>query len=93
MPTLTVKETLTYSALLRLPRGMSAAAKASRVQEVMEELGIQHVANSRVGAAGKRGISGGEKRRVSIAQELVTSPSILFLDEVSVICTRQWRNF
>jgi ABC-type multidrug transport system ATPase subunit len=45
------------------------------------ELGIEHIANTKIGIAGKRGISGGEKRRVSIAMEVVTSPSILFLDE------------
>ncbi|KAK0538875.1 FAD-dependent urate hydroxylase [Tilletia horrida] len=83
MPTLTVYETILYSALLRLPRDMSFAAKQFRVLETMDELGLLHVRDSRIGdsAAGKRGISGGEKRRVSIACELVTSPSVLFLDE------------
>jgi len=83
MPTLTVYETILYSALLRLPRDMSFAAKQFRVLETMDELGLLHVRDSRIGdsASGKRGISGGEKRRVSIACELVTSPSILFLDE------------
>ncbi|KAI9335039.1 hypothetical protein DFJ73DRAFT_852417 [Zopfochytrium polystomum] len=81
MGTLTVYETVMYSALLRLPRSMSYEAKKRRVQETMQELGIVHIANRRIGVAGSRGISGGEKRRVSIACELVTSPSILFLDE------------
>jgi ABC-type multidrug transport system ATPase subunit/ABC-type multidrug transport system permease subunit len=83
MPTLTVEETIMCSALLRLPKNMSDATKRARVQETMVELGIQHIARSRIGDATIRGISGGEKRRVSIACELVTSPSILFLDELT----------
>jgi ABC-type multidrug transport system ATPase subunit/ABC-type multidrug transport system permease subunit len=83
LPTLTVHETILNSALLRLPRDMSRAAKEQRVVEVERELGIHHIRNSLIGSEeGKgRGISGGEKRRVGIACELVTSPSILFLDE------------
>ncbi|CAB4384530.1 hypothetical protein RhiirA5_476344 [Rhizophagus irregularis] len=81
LPTLTVYETILYSALLRLPREMSFEAKNFRVMETMSELGILRIKDSRIGDAGARSISGGEKRRVSIACELVTSPSILFLDE------------
>jgi ABC-type multidrug transport system ATPase subunit len=81
MRTLTVYETVLYSALLRLPREMSIEAKKYRVMETLNELGIMSIKDSRIGDSGHRGISGGEKRRVSIACELVTSPSILFLDE------------
>ncbi|RKP08517.1 hypothetical protein THASP1DRAFT_5145, partial [Thamnocephalis sphaerospora] len=81
MPTLTVYETVLYSALLRLPADMSSAAKHARVLETIHELGIYHIKDKRIGESGARGISGGEKRRVSIACELVTSPAILFLDE------------
>lgn len=81
MPTLTVYETVLYSALLRLPREMSLAAKKFRTLETMNELGIMGIKDMRIGDSGHRSISGGEKRRVSIACELVTSPSILFLDE------------
>lgn len=81
MSTLTVYETVLYSAMLRLPREMSVEAKKLRTLETLEELGILHIRDSRIGEAGRRSISGGEKRRVSIACELVTSPSILFLDE------------
>ncbi|CAG8472928.1 5641_t:CDS:10 [Diversispora eburnea] len=81
LSTLTVYETILYSALLRLPREMSFIAKRLRVIDTMRELGILGIKDSRIGDAGARSISGGEKRRVSIACELVTSPSILFLDE------------
>ncbi|KAF5349768.1 hypothetical protein D9758_010179 [Tetrapyrgos nigripes] len=81
MSTLTVYETILYSALLRLPREMSFAAKRYRTLETMNELGILRIKDMRIGESGNRSISGGEKRRVSIACELVTSPSILFLDE------------
>jgi ABC-type multidrug transport system ATPase subunit len=81
MSSLTVYETVLYSALLRLPKNMSVDAKKFRVLETMEELGILGIKDMRIGNEGERGISGGEKRRVTIACELVTSPSILFMDE------------
>lgn len=81
IPTLTVYETVLNSALLRLPRSMSFRAKVSRVIEVLNELRILTIKDRVIGSDFNRGISGGEKRRVSIACELVTSPSILFLDE------------
>lgn len=81
MGTLTVRETLTYAALMRLPRHMPLQKKQKRVEEVIQELGISKIADSMIGIPGQRGISGGEKRRVSIGKELVTSPSLLFLDE------------
>lgn len=81
MSTLTVYETVLYSALLRLPREMSLEAKKFRTLETMQELGILGIKDSRIGESGRRSISGGEKRRVSIACELVTSPSVILLDE------------
>ncbi|OAA55022.1 ABC transporter [Niveomyces insectorum RCEF 264] len=83
LPTLTVHETILNSALLRLPRDMTRAAKEQRVYDVEKQLGIHAIRDSLIGSEeGRgRGISGGEKRRVGIACELVTSPSILFLDE------------
>lgn len=81
IPTLTVYETVLNSALLRLPRTMSIAAKKAKVLQILAELRILHIKDKLIGSDFQRGISGGEKRRVAIACELVTSPSILFLDE------------
>jgi len=79
--TFTVREHLMYIAQLRLPAGMPWEERVRRVESVMEELGISRIANSLIGTDMSRGISGGERRRLSIAVELVTDPSILFLDE------------
>ncbi|KAE8969622.1 hypothetical protein PR003_g28580 [Phytophthora rubi] len=83
--TLTVRECITYSAQLRLPTSMSESAKSAMVDRVIAELNLGHIAGSRIGAVGggstDRGVSGGERRRVSIGMELVTSPQILILDE------------
>ncbi|KAI3732109.1 hypothetical protein L1987_63306 [Smallanthus sonchifolius] len=73
-PLLTVEETLLYSARLRLHGGLHKAK--NRVSELLVELGLRHVTGEKVG-----GISGGEKRRVSIGVELVHNPSVLLLDE------------
>ena len=79
-PLLTVEETLMYSALLRLQGGRREAG--SRVKELMRELGLEHVAGSRIGGGGSNGgISGGERRRVSIGAELVHDPAVIFIDE------------
>ncbi|TIB61991.1 hypothetical protein E3P77_03917 [Wallemia ichthyophaga] len=76
----TVQETLTYSARLSLPRA-SPDVIAQRVNSVIEGLGLTSVSNNRIGTPIQRGISGGQKRRVSIACSLVQFPDVLFLDE------------
>lgn len=82
LPTLTVTECIRYSALLRLPRDMPLGEVHRRVDAVLSELGLRHVADSPIGGgAGIRGVSGGERRRVTIGMELVTNPGILVLDE------------
>lgn len=78
-PLLTVKETLMYSARLRLHVGLNRAK--ARVSELLKELGLEHVANVRIGGESSRGISGGEKRRVSIGVDLVHDPAVLLIDE------------
>ncbi|PNT12889.2 hypothetical protein POPTR_011G112100v4 [Populus trichocarpa] len=78
-PSLTVKETLLYSALLRLPGGKKEAA--NRVRRLLKELGLEHIADSRIGEGSNWGISGGERRRVSIGVDLVHDPAVVFIDE------------
>ncbi|KAK4438791.1 ABC transporter G family member 10 [Sesamum alatum] len=78
-PHLTVEETLMYSARLRLQAGRDKAR--SRVHSLLKELGLEHIAGVRIGSETSRGISGGEKRRVSIGVDLVHDPAVLLLDE------------
>ncbi|CAO3564493.1 unnamed protein product [Mortierella alpina] len=79
--TQTVYEAVLFSAMLRLPEAMPIQHIHERVAEVIELLGLTHCKDRRIGNVTSRGISGGEKRRVSIALELITRPPILILDE------------
>ncbi|KAK8055050.1 ABC transporter [Apiospora rasikravindrae] len=81
LPTLTVRETLRYSANLRLPPPTTEEERMQIVEEVILELGLKDCADTRIGNSQHRGCSGGEKRRVSIGVQLLANPSILFLDE------------
>ncbi|XP_060030117.1 broad substrate specificity ATP-binding cassette transporter ABCG2-like [Erinaceus europaeus] len=81
MGTLTVRENLQFSAALRLPETMTMGEKNQRVCQILQELGLDNVADSKVGTQFTRGVSGGERKRTSIGMELITDPSILFLDE------------
>ncbi|KAL3685750.1 hypothetical protein R1sor_003772 [Riccia sorocarpa] len=80
-PMLTVRETLLYSARLRLPGDMSDAEKRMRVENMINQLGLKQCADTRVGNEKIRGVSGGERRRVSIGSDLIHDPPVLFLDE------------
>ncbi|KAF9430392.1 hypothetical protein BGZ94_007043 [Podila epigama] len=80
-PTQTVYEAVLFSAMMRLPEAMPIYRVHERVVEVIEMLGLSHCSDRRIGNVTTRGISGGEKRRVSIALELITRPPILILDE------------
>ena len=73
---LTVKRALYYAARLRLPKSYTKEQIHERVQEVLADVGIAHRSNLLVSK-----LSGGERKRVSIALELLANPSIFFLDE------------
>lgn len=80
-PMLTVEETLMYAAEFRLPRTLSKAKKKQRVQALIDQLGLRNAANTVIGDEGHRGVSGGERRRVSIGTDIIHDPILLFLDE------------
>ena len=73
---LTVQECLQDAARLRLPHDTSAPERARRVESLLQQLGLQGVANSIT-----RTLSGGEKRRTALAVELLAAPGLLLLDE------------
>ena len=79
--TLTVRETLNYVARLRLPPATPAARRVEIVEGIITELGLESVGDTKIGNWHIRGLSGGQRRRVSIGAELVTNPTLLFLDE------------
>lgn len=72
---LTVKETVDYS------RKFTGLDDSGRIIEILHLLGLQEQADVRVGTPLQNGISGGQKRRLSVACQIVGQPSLLFLDE------------
>lgn len=81
LSTMTVSETLRFAALLRLPRTMSQAQKFQRAEEIMLEVGLKDCASTAVGDETTKGISGGERRRLSIGIQLLNEPLVMVLDE------------
>ena len=74
-PSLTVFETIRYSADIRIPReSMTAKEKEAQCHSVIAELGLDKVTDSRIGGKDKRGISGGERKRVCIGVTFVPAP-------------------
>eukprot|EP01103_Thecamoeba_quadrilineata_P018866 TRINITY_DN7420_c0_g1_i1.p1 TRINITY_DN7420_c0_g1~~TRINITY_DN7420_c0_g1_i1.p1 ORF type:complete len:656 (-),score=111.76 TRINITY_DN7420_c0_g1_i1:206-2122(-) len=80
-PFLTVRETLHFAALLRLPSAMSYAQKRAKVALAVANLSLKKCYTTIIGNTIIRGVSGGEKKRVNIGREIISDPSILFLDE------------
>ncbi|KAH6591647.1 hypothetical protein BASA61_004846 [Batrachochytrium salamandrivorans] len=81
LPALTCRETLYYGALLRLPPDWTKEQKKERAEEILMLLGLSHCANTVVGNELVKGLSGGEKRRLSIGVQILTNPNVLLIDE------------
>lgn len=80
-PHMTIRETLNFRVELKLGSRLSKTARDTIVNDLIAQLRLEKAADTIVGDAKIRGISGGERRRLSIACELVSSPSLIFLDE------------
>eukprot|EP00835_Amoeboradix_gromovi_P004966 NODE_426_length_8844_cov_0.449857.p1 type:complete len:437 gc:universal NODE_426_length_8844_cov_0.449857:1398-2708(+) len=78
---MTVKETVNFSAFLRLPSAMTSIKKKQLTTETIQQLGLNNCQDTKIGSNLKRGVSGGERKRTAIANEVVCDPDILFLDE------------
>lgn len=82
LSTMTVREATIMAAWLRLPSDtFSDTQKKQRADDVLATLGLDHVADNRIGDPLKKGISGGERKRCSIGMALTTDPDVLLLDE------------
>ncbi|KDP40864.1 hypothetical protein JCGZ_24863 [Jatropha curcas] len=80
-PQVTVRESLIYSAFLRLPKEVSDKEKMVFVEEVMELVELTNLRHALVGLPGITGLSTEQRKRLTIAVELVANPSIIFMDE------------
>lgn len=80
-PELTVWEAVRYSAKFRLPPDYSEEEIDRRVETTLKQLGLEGVKHLQIGKPEKKVLSGGQRKRVNIAMELVTDPVIMFLDE------------
>ncbi|KAE8681072.1 ABC transporter G family member 9 [Hibiscus syriacus] len=80
-PHLTVTETLVFTALLQLPNSFTKQEKIMHAKAVINQLGLDNCKDCIIGNSFLRGVSGGERKRVSIGQEMLINPSLLLLDE------------
>jgi ABC-type multidrug transport system ATPase subunit len=81
LETMTVREAITMSALLRLPSSVSKKEREQRIDDIIEILSLTKCQNTKIGSPEKKGISGGERKRTSMAMDMVVNPTVLMLDE------------
>ncbi|KAI9726812.1 MAG: hypothetical protein M1828_000668 [Chrysothrix sp. TS-e1954] len=78
---LTVRETVDFSARLSFPRTVTKRERLSRVDSLLQAFGLAEQADTLIGTPLRKGVSGGQKRRASVASQIISNPKILFLDE------------
>ncbi|KAJ1367195.1 ABC-2 type transporter [Parelaphostrongylus tenuis] len=78
---LTVREHLMFNAILRMGGKYWNENQSMKVQQLIHDLGLEDCAESLIGTRTRKGISGGEKKRVAFASEIVTNPPLLLCDE------------
>ena len=78
---LTVRETLMFAARLSLSPTVSKRERSRRVDTLLDQFGLSKQADDLVGTPIRKGISGGQKRRLSVAAQLISAPKVLLLDE------------
>lgn len=78
---LTVAEALYFTARLRFPADTSDGEIGQRIDRILGQLGIAHIRDSLIGMPTRKVVSGGERKRVVVAMELLNDPPVLFLDE------------
>ncbi|KAL8105525.1 hypothetical protein AgCh_029351 [Apium graveolens] len=80
-PHITVEESVAFSAFLRLPSQIDAKARTEFIRDVLERVELDGIRNHLVGTPGRSGLSNEQRKRLTIAVELVSNPSIIFMDE------------
>ncbi|KAK0621462.1 P-loop containing nucleoside triphosphate hydrolase protein [Bombardia bombarda] len=78
---LTVRETLAFASRLASTSALPRRERIARIDGLLDSFGLREQADALIGTPLRKGVSGGQKRRVGVASQLITSPKILFLDE------------
>eukprot|EP00127_Corallochytrium_limacisporum_P000636 Clim_evm35s22 gene=Clim_evmTU35s22 len=81
VPEMSVYETLCFAARLRLPKDTTAEQREAKINEVLKTMKIEKCRDQKVGSMLVRGLSTGERKRLNVAIELLTEPTLFFLDE------------
>ncbi|XP_067141644.1 protein white-like [Centruroides vittatus] len=82
LPGLTVREHLIFQAKLRMDHRTTRKERLQRIEEILKELGLKNCENTVIGQPGvKKSLSGGERKRLTFATEILTDPALLFCDE------------
>ena len=85
---LTVYESLAFAAKLAIPGNLNSRERRKRAEEMLRDFGLVSVKDTKIGTPLQKGISGGQKRRVTTASQLITLPKIIFLGYSFIVMTK-----